>query len=295
MAPKKKDPDYSYTELEDPSIIEERLIEPSTLEDIDQALYNYVNDELNVFCTTNKGWNKVPIIWVSSERSFHIKNNKDIRDDSGAFILPAISIERQSITKDPARRAAIYGNALENNGGAITVARRINQDKTAKFANASSYYWLGKKNFPRKNNKIVFETITVPIPIYVDIDYAINIRVEYQQQMNEIMAPFLNTGRAINYFPLSHNGHNYEGFIDPGYSLDSNLASIGEEERMYQTTVSIKVLGYLIGSENNQKTPILVKEESAAVVQFPRETAVLGDIPEHIGKKGFYREIYEEE
>jgi hypothetical protein len=35
---------------------------------------------LNVFCTTNKGFKKIPFIWVGAERAYQIKHNKDLRD-----------------------------------------------------------------------------------------------------------------------------------------------------------------------------------------------------------------------
>ena len=46
---------------------------PSTLETIDSALFEWLDNELNIFATTNKGWKKVPIIWSGTERSSQIK------------------------------------------------------------------------------------------------------------------------------------------------------------------------------------------------------------------------------
>ena len=36
---------------------------PSSIETIDYALYNFINDELNVNVTTNKGFEKIPVIF----------------------------------------------------------------------------------------------------------------------------------------------------------------------------------------------------------------------------------------
>ena len=46
---------------------------PSTIETIDFALYDWLNEDLEVFCTTNEGWKRVPLIWSMPERSFQIK------------------------------------------------------------------------------------------------------------------------------------------------------------------------------------------------------------------------------
>ena len=83
----------------DPKVQEIKFM-PSTIETIDFALYDWLNEELNVHCTTNEGWKKVPLIWSMAERAFQIKDNKDLRDKN-VFILPAISIERVSLIKDP--------------------------------------------------------------------------------------------------------------------------------------------------------------------------------------------------
>ena len=281
---------YDYTEIENTAPIEERILVPSTLETIDQALNDYIRG-LNIFATTNKGFKAVPVVWTSASRAHHIKNNPELRDTFGRIILPAIAIERGNVTKDPARRAAIYGNVLPNeDGGTITIARRIKQDKTSNFASADAKRLFKQKNFPSKNKKIVYETITAPIPVYVDVDYEISLRTEYMQQMNQIMSPFLTTGGAINYFSLRADGHHFEGFIDPDYAFETNSSDLGADEKMYETSVSIKVLGYLMGADKNQESPKFVKTENAVEIRLQRERVIVGDIPEHIGKKGFYRE-----
>ena len=67
-------------------------IEPSTIETIDMAIYNLINDEFNLHTKTNKGYEKVPVIWLGAERSYQIKNNKELRDSVGKLRLPLISL-----------------------------------------------------------------------------------------------------------------------------------------------------------------------------------------------------------
>ena len=64
---------------------EDTELMPSTLETVDTAFYNWVNETLDISATSNRGWNKVPLIWVSAERSFQVKNDKDLRDDFGVL------------------------------------------------------------------------------------------------------------------------------------------------------------------------------------------------------------------
>ena len=46
------------------------IVPPSSLETIDAAVVDYVNKSMDLFSTTNKGWKKVPVLWVAPERSF---------------------------------------------------------------------------------------------------------------------------------------------------------------------------------------------------------------------------------
>ena len=87
MAPK-----YDHTGVSDTSIIEERIVMPSTFETIDEAMFQWLDERVNIHCETNKGFKKTQIIWVSAERAYQIKNKKEIRDSSGALILPLITL-----------------------------------------------------------------------------------------------------------------------------------------------------------------------------------------------------------
>ena len=113
--------DDKYTELPPepaslnyPNNLEELSFAPSTLETIDYSIYDYMNEEINFSVTTNKGFEKVPIIWVASERAYQIKNKKELRDDEGAIIMPVITLERTSVVKDLNTRGAYYGSLDTN-------------------------------------------------------------------------------------------------------------------------------------------------------------------------------------
>jgi len=288
--------DKDHTGVDDPSIVEERIITPSTLETIDAAFFEYVDQNFNIHCETNKGFAKVPVLWLSAERAFQIKNNRDVRNNKDALVLPVMTVERTSVIKDPNRKGIFYGNIPEMfdaQGGSIVIARRINQDKTKNFANADTYrYAKGGRhqiNFPGKNEKVVYQSISIPMPVYVTINYNVVLTSQYQQQMNQMVTPFMSRTGAINTFVVQRDGHMYESFIQEDFSQNNNVASLGEDERSYQTIVSIEVLGYLIGDDVNQEKPKIVVRENAVQVRLPREHVIMGDIPTQIGKRGFYR------
>ena len=275
---------------------EEEIIAPSTIETIDGALTKFVKEDLNIFCTTPEGWKKVPIIWTSAERNFQTKDNKDLRDRNGSLIKPVITIERSSISKNISNRGFLHGNIPDvgdAKGGTITIARQINQDKTSNFVNASSKKIYGKENYRTRkaSGKVVYETITIPLPNYIEIQYKLSLYSEYQQQINEMLSPLMLSGGPVNHRLIrsEDNQHSYEAFIESDFSNSNNLSSLGLEERKFQTDVNIKVLGYIIGAGPNQEKPRIVRRQNSVEVKIPRERVVTGDINEFI-KKGFYRE-----
>jgi hypothetical protein len=258
----------------------------SRIEDIDYAIVSWLKEDLDLTTLTNEGNKRVPVLWQTPERAFQMKSNKDLRvsDDhsSGAITLPVITIERTGITKDPTRKgsyqAHIYSDKRNGRTGRMTIAKRIKQDKTRNFAVASNLRTntsgTRQANFPRVNKKVVIESLSIPIPIYVNLDYKIIVKTEYQQQMNDLTQPFMTRTGQINSFVMRRNGHLYEAFIDQGFNQSNNVSNLGEDERQFTSEITIKVLGYLIGEGNSDDRPIVTKEESVVEVTYPRETVV---------------------
>tara|TARA_Y100000592_G_scaffold75464_1_gene117893 strand:- start:488 stop:1354 length:867 start_codon:yes stop_codon:yes gene_type:complete len=274
--------------------VREMTLMPSTIETIDYAFYDWINETVDPFATTNKGWEKVKIRWVSGERSWQVKSDRDIRDGSSRIILPMITLHRNGFQKDPAMKGVAWAhiaNANDPKGGArtLTVSRRIEQTKTSKFANATAKRRFNQETFPFNNKKVVYETKTFPIPVYVVGSYTLSIRTEYLQQMNEIIQPLLTETGQINNFFMERDGHRFEGFIQNDISDNSNAVNMGDDSRYYLNTVDIKVLGYLIGKGKNDERPRVTTRENAVEVRIPREHVIYGDINEYL-KKGFYRD-----
>ena len=114
-----------------PLRVKEVPFQPSTLETIDFAMYRFLDEELNLYTSTNKGWEKVPVIWSSAERAYQVKNQKELRDQDGTLILPLITIERSSVIKDLEKKGTVWANVppiKDEKGGSITIARRVQQE-----------------------------------------------------------------------------------------------------------------------------------------------------------------------
>ena len=272
----------------------------STHETIDYALYNFLNDTLNISCTTNAGFTKVPVIFAIPERAYQVKNQNTLRPNTRTLNYPLMSISKESMNRNPQNRGRYgvgifpYFRALE--GGTLDIARIVNQDKTKNFANANSIRQSAtKKNknyqtFPGNNDEIVYQTLSVPMPSFVEIEYKITAITDYQQQMNQILQTFQNFSSTPGVFNIQHEGNTYEAFLSPNFGIDNNATGLDVNERVFKADISIMVLGYLIGKGENQEYPQIVVRESAAKIQIQRERSVVGDeVPYHYGKKSKYR------
>lgn len=268
----------------------------SSFEDIDLSLYNFVDNTLNLHTTTNKGIEKVPIIWVGSERAFQIKNNRDYRDSVGKLRLPLISIERASVEKDKAFKGNIQAHVpvdkdvREYRQGAFKLVSKLNQEKTRAFQAAEAKRKKGQSHFPHDSKKFVYDEFYIPLPVYVKVMYNVVLRTEYQQQMNDLVTPFISRPGQLNHFVLRDNGKMYEAFIE-SYDASNNLNALGQDERKFETKVSIRVLGYITGDGSaNQETPKVIKKETIVEVKLPRERVMLEDEVPWKKKNNKYRE-----
>jgi hypothetical protein len=245
---------------------------PSTLENIDTAVFRFVDETLNAHVRTNQGIEKVKVLWFGSERAYQIKNNKDLRDSVGKLRLPIITVARTGVSKDDAFKGAVQSEELDNNK--IMIKRVIKQDKTQNFKNADRRRETGDNTGPTTSKKVVYETISIPRPVYVACTFEVFIRTEYQQQMNQIL-PLLISERKRN-FTVQNGGYKYEAFIDSDFGTSSS-GNLGEEERIFTAKATIKILGYLTGNDHNDDEPFIQRKESVVEVKISRERVIVGD------------------
>lgn len=262
--------------------------EPSTVENIDRSVLDYIKS-LKLAVDTNQGFTEVPVLWGTSERSFLSKDKKEIRDEQGTLKFPLISIRRSSLSKPLKSGGVFQGNVPEFNdgqGGSLPIGKVIFQERTTAFANAEAMRLHGQNNYPRPNHKVVYQTVYAPMPVNVEVMYEITLRTEYQQQMNDLMLPFVTKPGTINYVLLKSEGHRYEGFIQEQYQSSDNLSDFSAAERKFETKITLKVIGYLVGEGKNEDKSHFSVRQNFVEVKLSRETVTLGEIPDH--KNGAY-------
>ena len=147
--------------------------------------------------------------------------------------LPIIMIERTAMSKDPSKKGTFQANLPFFNrikGGQWEIARRVQQKKTSEFANADAnikHNNITKPKFVRrKTDKIVYNIYSAPQPVYVYTTYSITLKTQYQQQMNELLQPFMTRTGQINYFKIKRDGHFYEAMLQSDFSFNNNIANI---------------------------------------------------------------------
>ena len=94
--------DYSYTGIENANdVIHEVEIEPSNLETIDFAFYDFINEKMNLFTTSNEGFKKAPIIWASAERSGTRRAGRLDRYRNGEAVEAGARADRRCLDRRP--------------------------------------------------------------------------------------------------------------------------------------------------------------------------------------------------
>jgi len=284
--------------LEDAEVI---YLQPSNLENVDFSVFEWVDEHLNISVQTNKGFKKVPVVWTSAERSFQAKNDKELRDSEGGLIYPIITVSRNSVTKDKQKKGAFWAPLHEQKdyrGGVFKISQKLNQNKTANFENADAFRYPSRRqiNFvmpKEKKRKEVYKSITVPIPVYIEVVYEVMLKTQFQQQMNEMIVPFISDTGGLNYFQLHRNGHLYEAFIQADYGISNNVNQMSSEERTYESKVTINVLAYLMGQDSNEAKPYNVVRENPVQLRFNREKSMIGKKNDRTNPIKDYRELGE--
>lgn len=257
-----------------------KTVPASTIETVDTGFYEWVNKGLDLHTKTNKGVIKAPVLWLGTERVFQIKSDQRIRDTHGKLILPLITINRTSMTKDPSFKGSFQAHMPTGTAGGATLWKKnYNQEKTSNFQKERHYH-DSKGNETGKSVQdagIVYDNYTTEIPVYLTMMYEVVIRAEYQQQMNDLLQPFITSTGQINSVIFKKDGHRYEAFIQQEFSQNDTVSNLAEQARIFETKITVKVLGYLLGEGANRDTPKLSRKENRARIRFTRERTMIGD------------------
>jgi len=264
--------------------LKEQPFVESSIETMDTAVFNFINNKLNFYTERNGESEKVPVLWSSAERAFQLKKQKELRDDNETLKYPLLTVYRESIEKD------VEGFPFTPGSNFFAIARRIMPFNTRKFANAAAKKRFDVSNKKFDNKKVVYETLYSENVTSVLAKYNILVRTSYLTDMNQILNGFLtiNNYREIK---VENEGHSYYMTFPKEFSFDKISENLESDERYFETSFIIETRGALFPKPQNLDHAVLRTAQNAVDIQFNKERTIVGDIPTvRDGAKSFVEE-----
>ena len=291
--------------LEGQNIPSDFYLPPCGLEDIDRALFDLFDKELQ-FSVEQKGASrKVPVIFATGERFALIKRREPLRDENEALILPLISIRRTSIDQSAgserladtgdlvikrrlSSRDAVYQN-LVNPQNLLHQDNVTSENNSANAADPRSAKpgRVNSRRLPVKthsggpvlSNNLdshhIYEIITIPFPHFITVTYEITFWTSYTQHMNRMIEKFVGsyTGNRNQFKIESDKGYWFVAYPNNSVSNQDNFDDMTAEERIVRYTFSMEVPAYLVAPEGEGNMRPFRKFVSAPDVAFEVFTA----------------------
>ena len=206
-----------------------------SLLDIDTAIFEYLDQVINL-TVEDAGENvKVPIMYGSPERWKAIQNDGVLRDNQGKLQLPAIMYKRNTVAK---------------NENLATFNRHLNLQVLKKFDEKNKY---DKFSLMTKSSAPVGQILNVTMPDHVTLTYEFMLWTEYVEQMNALI-------EKINWAAEEYWG-DPKRFKFRVYINDySNTTEVNSgKDRMVRTTFNMTVQAYLLAESFENKLPTTTK------------------------------------
>lgn len=235
------------------------------LEDVDRAVYEFF-DKQAIFQYTHQGASKkVPVIFATGERFAILRRKKPLRDKHGALILPLISMMRTDVNMNSSVgpgyselqpvtvkvRIAKENEAFQR----VNNFNELENSRHAQVFNRSSGGLGGL--FYRQNSKeqkFVYETITIPPVKFFTATYDVTFWCQYTQQMTDMMSTLMSSFQNNHQRTVrleTPKGYWFVGYFGEQFSSDNNFDNMNEEERLIKHNFQITVPAYLVAPDQN--------------------------------------------
>ena len=291
--------------LEGQNIPDDFYLPPCGLEDIDRALFDLFDKEIQFAITQNNETRKVPVVFATGERFALIKRNEPIRDENEALILPLISIRRTGIDQ-----AAGFERLADT--GDLVIKRRLskrdpiyqnlvnpknirNQDNVRSEehnANATNPIsakpgTVNSRRLPVKtasggpvlSNSLdshhIYEIITIPFPHFINVSYEVTFWTSYTLHMNNMIEKLVGsyTGNRNQFKITSDKGYWFVAYPDNTVTNQDNFDDFTNDERIVRYSFNMQVPAYIVASENSGDMRPFRKFVSAPDLAFEVFTA----------------------
>tara|TARA_Y100000592_G_scaffold83592_2_gene133564 strand:- start:2497 stop:3708 length:1212 start_codon:yes stop_codon:yes gene_type:complete len=291
--------------LEGQNIPDDFYLPPCGLEDIDRALFDLFDKEIQFAISQNNETRKVPVIFATGERFALMKRNEPLRDENEAFILPLISIRRSGIdqaagferladtgdlvikrrlsSRDPVYQNLVNPENIRNQENARSEANNANAtDPISAKPGAVNSRRLPVKTAsggPVLSNTFdshhIYEIITIPFPHFINVTYEVTFWTSYTMHMNSMIEKFVGsyTGNRNQFKIASDKGYWFVAYPDSSVTNQDNFDDFTNDERIVRYTFTMQVPAYIVASENSGDMRPFRKFVSAPDLAFEIFTA----------------------
>ena len=282
-------------------------LQSCTIEDVDRAVFNLLNNSLPFTYKHKEGTKRAPVIFATGERFAVLRRKKPLRDKSGALILPLVSVMRKSITQSPTMGAAtnqtiehtikkrlssqdpIYqrlvnkaqldnsdnlasDSALVKSDGAGLVTGSVDGRIATRRSTSSTSLDIrnGKITSPNFGNNI-FEIITMRPPKYFTGSYEVTFWAQYTMQMNDMLMAMMSLYQSYGQrtFKLeTDKGYWFVGYVGDDLSSGDNFSDSTDNERLIRYSFDITVPAYLVGDGYPTSRKTISRFVSAPEINF---------------------------
>ena len=264
--------------------VDEFSIPSCTIEDVDRAMFNLFEKELNFTVQSNKKPVKMPVIFATGERFALLARKKPLRDSTDALILPLISIMRTGITNSPGvgqniplvvkKRIAPEDAKFQQYVNKQAIQNDENLARPPKMDTEKGGSEDGKKLLKKSagsgspSNPLVardfshniIEIFEIPPVKHYTANYEITFWCQYTQQMNQVLTIFMggySNSAKPSYRLDTNKGYYFTAMVEDGFSPDVNFDNFSDDERLVKCTVTMNAFAYLVAPRSlGQPSPV---------------------------------------
>jgi len=222
------------------------------LQDIDEAVGYYLNEDLGLSVESNGKTIKVPVLYGSGERWKTVQADGYYRDKNGRIQTPLIMFKRTSIEK---RRE--LGNKLDGNKPNLHI---VEQNR---YSAKNAY---DPFNIVNDIKQPIREVYQVPVPDYLFVNYEAIIWTDFMSQNNKLV-------EAIEYVSDAYWGNKERYLFQTNVDSITNINELQVgEDRLVRASFNFKLAGYIIPDTFKRSTQSQPKQLTTSEIVITSET-----------------------
>lgn len=170
-----------------------------------------------------------------------IRKRLDTSDRDYQNIINKFSIKNQD---NVTSRSHFLNNNVSPGSGAIPGT------KTSRRNGPGLAFGGGRLGFALNNDigNNIFEVITIPYPVFIQLNYEVTFWTQYMSQMNQLLETLLvkTDGQGREFQLVSNKGFTFTAFLMGPMSSGDNFENFTATERIIKYSFSIRVPAYIL-------------------------------------------------